>query len=157
MALALEDIDSSRPRRLAQAVEQTMHGTMTFAGTTAEIVQLIRLVAGQFPITIHLGNETPTRLEGLEALPPEARPTPIEQALIQLDLRGEPRRRIAPRLGLTVGTVTVYRRNIRLKFRHVPPEQRPGWMTRWFHRFPGRDQQKPPAPGQTPPRKRRRG
>ncbi len=133
-----------------------MHGTMMFEGSAAEIEQLIRLVAGQLPITIHLANRTPIPLEGLEDLPPEARLTPAEQALIQLDLRGEPRRRIAPRLNLTVGTVTVYRRNIRLKFRHVPPERRPDWMVTWFRRFPGRTPKGPPGPGQAAPRRRRR-
>lgn len=152
---AHEDIDRGRSAAVSTA-EQMMHGTMIFEGVPAEIEQLIRLVAGQLPITIHLGSKTLISLEGLEELPPEARPTPVERALIQLDLRGEPRRRIAPRLGLTVSTVTVYRRNIRLKFRHVPPERQPEWMVRWLRRFPGRTPKDSTAPGQKTPRRRRR-
>ena len=112
-----------------------LHALIQISGPQEAVAALIERLARHAAITV--------LAEGDLALPEDAgaelaRPlTATERALVQHDLRGEPRRRIAERLGVTPGTITVYRRLIRLKLRAVPPERRPLWMQSWLRRFPG--------------------
>lgn len=85
------------------------------------------------------GQQPPPRpLPELKGLPPEARLTPLEHAIIQHDLAGIPRREISHKLGITPGTITVYRRLIRQKLYHLPQENRSAAIISWLRRFPGR-------------------
>lgn len=132
-----------------------MRATVTVEGTHEEIEALIRALASGAPgVHVQVGLEV--------ALPPGAREElaaadmlrPVERAIVLMDLRGEPRRQIASQLELSAGTVTVYRRLIRLRLRGIPEEQRPPWMLMWLRRFPGMAPPQPPAPPaepETPP------
>lgn len=73
-----------------------------------------------------------------ESHPALQRLTSVEREIMRLDLEHEPRRRIAQLLQLTTGTVTVYRRSIRLKLRSVPCDKHPAQVREWLRRFPGK-------------------
>jgi FixJ family two-component response regulator len=72
-----------------------------------------------------------------EAHPVLVQLTPVEREIVRRDLLLEPRRRIAEQLDLRAGTVTVYRRTIRLKLRGIPTEQLPAALRHWLTCFPG--------------------
>ncbi len=62
---------------------------------------------------------------------------PLERRIVELDLLGARRRRIAETLCVAAGTVTVYRRTIRARIGLIPPRERPPWLRSWLRRFPG--------------------
>ena len=114
-----------------------METTMIISGSTEEIRALVELLAGLGQVSITWGPEILPPLVGWERLPEQERPTPVEHAIIQRDLRGDPRRKIATELQLTPGAITVYRRNIRQKLLRVPRAHLPPWALSWLLRFPG--------------------
>ena len=114
-----------------------METTMIISGSAEEISAVVELLAGLGQISITWGPEALPPLVGWERLPEQDRPTPVEQAIIQRDLRGDARRKIAGELQLTPGTITVYRRNIRRKLLRTPHAQLPQWALSWLWRFPG--------------------
>ena len=123
-----------------------MRATVTVEGTEQEIEALILAIAGRAPgVHVQIGLHVGIPLAGLEEQPSAVQLRPVEREIVQMDLRGEPRREIASRLQLTPGTVTVYRRLIRLRLRAIPEGQRELWMLMWLRRFPGAAPAKPPA------------
>jgi len=123
-----------------------MRATVTVEGTEEEIEALIRGIARRTPgIHVQIGLHVGVPLSGMEEQPPAVQLRPVEREIVQMDLRGEPRREIASKLQLTPGTVTVYRRLIRLRLRAIPEDQRELWMLLWLRRFPGAPP-RPPAP-----------
>lgn len=115
-----------------------MRATVTVEGTHEEIEALIRMIADRAPgVHVQVGLDVGLPLNGVEDLPPVGQLKPVERKIVLMDLRGEPRRQIASQLELSAGTITVYRRLIRLKLRNLPEEQRQPWMLMWLRRFPG--------------------
>ncbi|GAB4210174.1 MAG: hypothetical protein OHK0022_42730 [Roseiflexaceae bacterium] len=99
---------------------------------------MLDLLAERGYIRQDWGCEVIDPLPGLDGLPPEVQLTTLEHATIQHDLAGVRRQDISQQLDISPGTVTVYRRNIRQKLRHLPPNQCPVEIIRWLRRFPGR-------------------
>ncbi len=115
-----------------------MEVTLLIRATIEEITPMLDLLAERGYIQQEWGREVISPLPQLEGLPPESQLTPMEHAIVQHDLLGSPRRDISRALGITPETITIYRRNIRKKLRHLQPEQRPVPITNWLRRFPGR-------------------
>lgn len=116
------------------------------SGPAAALAELVERLARQGLVAVQIEADPSAADAAWELLPRPLSAT--ERAIVQHDLRGEPRRRIAALLELSAGTVTVYRRLIRAKFQALPPAQRPAWMRGWLRRFPGAPRT-PPAPGPT--------
>ncbi len=124
-----------------------MEVTLLIRASVQEITPMLDLLAERGYIPQQWGRELIDPLPELEELPPEFRLTSREHAIVQHDLVGLPRRDMSCLLEISPGTITVYRRHIRRKLRHLPPEQRSVAVTNWLRRFPGRTEQKedPPA------------
>ncbi|HEU4321943.1 MAG TPA: hypothetical protein VFS21_02235 [Roseiflexaceae bacterium] len=115
-----------------------MEVTLLIRASAQEIASMLDLLAERGYVPQQWGRELIDPLPELEGLPPEWRLTPIEHAIVQHDLIGARRCDISRLLEISAGTITVYRRLIRKKLRHLPQEQRSAAITNWLRRFPGR-------------------
>ncbi|HEU4326972.1 MAG TPA: LuxR C-terminal-related transcriptional regulator [Roseiflexaceae bacterium] len=115
-----------------------MEVSLVVRASAQEITAMLDLLAERGYIPQQWGREVIDPLPELEGLPPEFQLTPLEQAIVQHDLAGLRRQDISHKLDITPGTITVYRRLIRHKLRHLPPEQRPSQIMSWLRRFPGK-------------------
>ncbi|GAB4197780.1 MAG: hypothetical protein OHK0022_16350 [Roseiflexaceae bacterium] len=121
-----------------------MEVTIVLDGTTEELEALVNDLRDLIDLRGLLDTQiTPEEIDwGAHEVFGRLKPT--EREIICLDLKWEPRRRIAQELKISAGTVTVYRRSIRSKVRVIPEAEQPDWLRRWLRRFPGRAQ--PPKP-----------
>ncbi|HEU4327243.1 MAG TPA: LuxR C-terminal-related transcriptional regulator [Roseiflexaceae bacterium] len=115
-----------------------MEVTIVLDGTTDELEALVRQLRDLIDLSGLLEPDTIPEEIDWGAHEAFGRLTSTEREIIRLDLRWEPRRRIAQQINISVGTVTVYRRSIRHKLRGIQSTQRPDWLKRWIRRFPGR-------------------
>ncbi len=114
-----------------------MEVSLVVRASAQEIIALLELLVERGYIPQQWGREVVDPLPELEGLPPEFQLTPLEQAIVQHDLAGLRRQEISHKLDISPGTITVYRRLIRHKLRHLPPERRPSQIISWLRRFPG--------------------
>ncbi len=114
-----------------------MQVTLLINANPDELPALLDYLAQHSSIIVQWGMDVLPPLLGLEQLPPDAQLTETERALVQHDLRGDRRSSIAHALDLSPGTITVYRRTIRRKFRRMQRTQWLPWMESWIRRFPG--------------------
>lgn len=114
-----------------------MKATVVVEGTPTEVATLIRQLHGLADVQLLFEPEALLLPINWEQHPALEQLTAAEREIVRLDLLFEPRRRVAQHLGLTVGTVTVYRRSIRAKLRKTPAEQFPAAVQQWLRRFPG--------------------
>ncbi|GAB4192760.1 MAG: hypothetical protein OHK0022_07110 [Roseiflexaceae bacterium] len=115
-----------------------MQVTLIIDAEPAELPALFDYLAQHGSVTVQWGTDVLPPLHGWEQLPAKAQLTGKERALIQHDLRGDRRSAIAQALELSPQTITVYRRNIRIKLRRVPRHLWLSWIDAWMRRFPGR-------------------
>lgn len=115
-----------------------MEVTLLVRASVEEITPMLDLLAERGYIPQQWGRDLIEPLPELADLPPDAKLTPLEQAIMQHDLIGSRRREISRQLGITPGTITVYRRLIRKKLRHLPPAKQSAAIICWLRRFPGR-------------------
>lgn len=114
-----------------------MKATIVVEGVPTEVATLIRQLHGLAEVQLLFEPEALLLPITWEEHPALGQLTVAEREIVRLDLLFEPRRRIAQHLGLTVGTVTVYRRSIRAKLRKAPADQFPTAVQQWLKRFPG--------------------
>lgn len=114
----------------------TIKATIQLEGSPEDVAQLLPLLyeRGDVHLSVHPEQFLPVDWKNHPVL---ERLTNVERQIMQLDLVHEPRRRIAEKLELTVGTITVYRRTIRAKLRLFPSEQHPMVVREWLRCFPG--------------------
>ncbi len=117
-----------------------MEVTLTIRASVEEIAPMLDLLAERGYIPQQWGRGVLDPLPELESLPSEVKLTTVEQALVQHDLVGLRRQDISQCLGVTPGTITVYRRLIRKKLRRLPADQLPASIRCWLRRFPGSKQ-----------------
>ncbi len=115
-----------------------MEVSLVVRASAEEIAAMLDLLAERGYIPQQWGREVVDPLPALEGLPPKVQLTPAEHAIIQHDLTGARRCDISQKLDLSPGTITVYRRAIRHKLRHLPPGNQPAAIRSWLRRFPGR-------------------
>lgn len=124
-----------------------LKATLTIDGDPHAVTELIRALTERTELQITCHVEQPFALIDWEAHPTLQRLSPVEREIMRLDLAHQPRRLVAQTLELAVGTVTVYRRMIRVKLRGLPQQQCPAPVREWLRRFPGQPGAGPrPAP-----------
>ncbi len=118
-----------------------MQVTVFVTAEPNELPALLDYLTQHGTIMVQWATDMLPPLYGWEQLPPNAQLTEKERALVQHDLRGDRRSMIAQALDLSPQTITVYRRNIRIKLRRAPQDNSLPWIEAWMRRFPGRTRQ----------------